>query len=96
MLVGGGGGRTREMRRDDRGPFSRSEYGFAHLNITNEKVIVKYIGRDGKALHSFERTRDGTVTVRDTTGTDQPTTHQLRTIQGIDPNKQSTTAPAGD
>lgn len=63
ILVGGGGASTRPMRNDRRGPFSRSVYGFADLQITPEKFTVKFVGRDDVIEHAFERTSSGTVRV---------------------------------
>ena len=63
ILVGGGGASVRTMRVDRRGPFSRSVYGFADLQVTNETLGVKFHGPDGQVYHSFERTKSGQVTV---------------------------------
>ncbi|HET6251790.1 MAG TPA: ankyrin repeat domain-containing protein [Tepidisphaeraceae bacterium] len=57
VIAGGGGAHSHPMRTDDRGPFSRSIYGFVHFDFTPEKVVVHYIGADGKPVHVFERSK---------------------------------------
>lgn len=83
MLVGGGGASTREMRRDNRGPFSKRMWGFAHLAITPEKAVVRYIGKDAAEAHVFERTTEGKVTVVSTTPSDKATNKPLKAVQGV-------------
>lgn len=63
ILVGGGGATTRAMRVDRRGPFSKSAYGFADLNIAPEKLTVRFFTAERKMIHAFERTRAGEVRV---------------------------------
>lgn len=63
ILVGGGGATVRPMRIDRRGPFSKSSYGFADLNITPTKLTVRFIGGEGQVLHAFERIKSGEVDV---------------------------------
>lgn len=73
VISGGGGKSIRPMERDDRGPFSTSSYGFAHLQLTPQKATVRFINDTGGTLHVFERTADGVVKVLSTVGVD-PTT----------------------
>jgi 3',5'-cyclic AMP phosphodiesterase CpdA len=80
MLVGGGGASTRPMRNDLRGPFSRSLQGFADLNFTPDRVIVRYIGVDGGVAHAFERTRGGKVKVLETTGSDRAVPRKVKDV----------------
>ena len=61
-------------RNDQRGPFSKSIYGFAHFQITPEKTIVRFIGEDGRMLHAFERNRAGSVKVLADSPSDKATT----------------------
>lgn len=89
LMVGGGGGRIRPMLVDNRGPFSRSIYGFAHFTVTPEKMTVHYVGEDGSDLHSFERTKAGKVTILSGTPSDKATTKKLKTLQGIEGNKRA-------
>jgi hypothetical protein len=87
LLVGGGGQNTRNMLRDQRGPFSRSLYGFAHLELTPERAIVKYIDPQGQIVHAFERTKAGEVKMISSTPSDKATNKPLKTVQGLDQKK---------
>lgn len=103
MLVGGGGASTRPMQNDSRGPFSRSIQGFADLNFSPERVVVRFVGTDGSVLHSFERTRDGKVNVLETTASSPAVPLTLKEITRPDAatkraaatRSTSTTKPAG-
>jgi tartrate-resistant acid phosphatase type 5 len=81
VLVGGGGKKLGVMRRDNRGPFSRSMLGFGNLVFTPDKVTVSFYDKDGNVVHSFEKARDGTVTILENTPSDKATTQQLRAIE---------------
>jgi hypothetical protein len=99
LLVGGGGAGTRSMRRDDRGPFSRSVYGFLHLNITRERASGRYLTSGLGVVHRFEQGPNGNIRVLSTTGRDQPTTKPLKVIQGFEeeatgPSTRAATRPA--
>ncbi|HZL34793.1 MAG TPA: metallophosphoesterase [Tepidisphaeraceae bacterium] len=83
VLAGGGGAHQHPMIRDNRGPFSRSIYGFVHFDFTPEQVTVRYIGSDGTVLHEFVRTKAGAVRVTKTTPSDPAIDHPLEAIQGI-------------
>ncbi|MDP9174013.1 MAG: hypothetical protein M3O30_09130 [Planctomycetota bacterium] len=83
LLVGGGGKKTGLMRRDNRGPFSRSMLGFADMVFTADKAAIKFIDREGKDVHRFEKTRDGTVENLFSTGMDKAATHPLKVLQGL-------------
>lgn len=68
-IVSGGGGKKRyAMYRDDRGPFAASTYGFLHLALTPERATARFVSHEGKTLHLFERTPDGRVDVKESTG----------------------------
>jgi 3',5'-cyclic AMP phosphodiesterase CpdA len=84
LLVGGGGANVRAMLKDNRGPFSRSIMGFAHLRLTPQRAVVTLVSKDGEVLHVFERSADGLVKVLASTPSDPATTKPLKTIQGID------------
>jgi hypothetical protein len=81
VLVGGGGKKLTVMRRDNRGPFSRSLMGFGNLVFTPDKLTVTYYDRYGDVVHSFEKSRDGTVKILSTTPSDKPTTQPLKAIE---------------
>ncbi len=84
LLVGGGGGGTRPMRRDNRGPFSRTSRGFLHLRLTPDHAVGRFVDEKGDELHLFDRDRAGKADVVFTTGTQKATTQPLKLIQGLD------------
>jgi hypothetical protein len=72
VVSGGGGAKLQDLRRDDRGPFSRVLHGFVHLKLTPERALVRFVSADGDIVHEFIREREGKVTVLTTTGRDKP------------------------
>ncbi len=73
IISGGGGAARKDMRRNDRGPFSRKLYGFVHMEIREEAVHVKYIdGLANSAVHEFVRKSSGEVAIIRTTPSDVP------------------------
>ncbi|MEZ0264906.1 MAG: metallophosphoesterase [Phycisphaerae bacterium] len=84
VQAGGGGAGTREMRRDNRGPWSARANGFAHLEFSPEKLTVRFVDKSGKPLHAFERTGEGKVTVVQqgrTDGAPKKTWEQLKAAE---------------
>ena len=60
------------MRRADRGPFSKSIYGFAHARFTASSAEIGLIdGLTGQAVHEFVRGTDGLTTIVQTTPSDK-------------------------
>jgi 3',5'-cyclic AMP phosphodiesterase CpdA len=85
LITGGGGKRPTKMRRDSRGPFSRSLNGFAHLHFTPQAATVKFTNaNDGKLLHHFTRTTTADIKVHMTTGRDKATNKPLLVLLGLD------------
>jgi hypothetical protein len=79
ILCGGGGREQKNMRRNDRGPFSRKLFGFVDLRFFADRVEGVYInGRDGKVVHRFVRERAGRMQVVQTTASDKPDKKQGR------------------
>ena len=72
VVSGGGGAKLQEMRRDDRGPFSRALHGFTHLALTPAAATVRYVSVEGEIVHEFTRSPSGGVKVLRTTGRDKP------------------------
>ena len=72
VLAGGGGAKTRAMKREDRGPFSRPLNGFFHLKLTPELATGKFISSNDEVVHEFTRTPNGKIAVIHTTGRDHP------------------------
>jgi hypothetical protein len=83
ILAGGGGAHSHPLIRDNRGPFSRSVYGFVHFDFAADHVTVHYIGTDGKPVHEFERSKAGEVKVLMTTPSDAGVAKPLEVLQGI-------------
>ncbi len=63
VLSGGGGARVREMKRQDRGPYGETVYGFSHLTLAQETLTLRHLDANGVQLHGFTKTREGKVTV---------------------------------
>lgn len=82
VQVGGGGASTREMRRDNRGPFSMRTNGFAHLAFAADKVTVQFVAKDGAILHAFDRTGEGKITVLKEGKRDAAAKDQLKALNG--------------
>lgn len=73
LVSGAGGAKLHELRRADRGPFSRSLHGFLHLSMTTNQARAAFISERGEVLHEFVRTGSGNVQVVQTTGMDRAT-----------------------
>jgi hypothetical protein len=82
IASGGGGQRLVAMRRDDRGPFSRSTYGFVHLTLTEDVAEARLIDSSGNLLHLFTRDRHGNVKVWSTSASDPRTYGWFRSLIG--------------
>ncbi|MDB5172092.1 MAG: metallophosphoesterase [Phycisphaerales bacterium] len=100
IVSGGGGARRRSLLRDNRGPYSRSDTGFAALRFTESAATVSLIDSHDKLLHVFERSTDGTIRILATSPSDKATEHPLKVIAGFDedpkhPATQPAAAPQG-
>jgi tartrate-resistant acid phosphatase type 5 len=84
ILVGGGGASTRPMIKDQRGPFSHSMHGFAHLQFTPDMLTVRFVDKTGKGIDEFTRTKEGKVSEISTIGMDKADPKPLNVIQGVD------------
>lgn len=85
MVCGGGGKKPTKMRRDLRGPFSRSLNGFAHLRLFPDHARVDYVdGETGQRVHQFRRSKSGKVEVVKIGGNDKASTQPLRVLLGLD------------
>lgn len=82
IVSGGGGQRLVAMRRNDRGPFSRSAYGFAHMTLTEKYAEVRFLDSSGRLLHLFTRTPEGKVEVWATSPSDPATSDFWRSLFG--------------
>lgn len=82
VLTGGGGAGGRDMRRDNRGPFSKREHGFTHFRLTPLKAVVDIVDLNGNLLHQFEKLPGGQVRVTVNSPSDKSTIHQLKSLLG--------------
>lgn len=62
LVSGGGGASTYGTTRSDRG-FSKQVFGFNHIHVNDQRILVQLIDDDGVCMHSFERDLKGTVKV---------------------------------
>jgi len=65
-------------------------YGFAHLQFGPDHAIVRFVDRDGNAVHIARRDVDSSIAVIDSTGQDSA---QPRTVKSIT-RPDAATAPA--
>jgi 3',5'-cyclic AMP phosphodiesterase CpdA len=94
VMAGGGGAKVRPMRVDKRGPFSKSQYGFADLQFTQRVARCRIVSLDGKVLHEFARHPDDQVTVTFTTASDVAVPRTPKSINRPDaPTTRATTKP---
>jgi tartrate-resistant acid phosphatase type 5 len=89
VLAGGGGKKPTKMRRDLRGPFSKSINGFSHLHILPDRALVQFVNAaNGEVVHQIERTHDGKVSVVVKGGNDKATNKPLKVLLGLDDDEQ--------
>jgi hypothetical protein len=62
VISGGGGARARSNEMDKapkgRGPYARAIYGFSHLQINRERLVLHHLDANGKRLHAFTKFPD--------------------------------------
>ncbi len=60
VLSGGGGARVREGKipENERGPFSEAVYGFTHLQVGRDQLIIRHFDPNGRQLHAFRKLPD--------------------------------------
>jgi 3',5'-cyclic AMP phosphodiesterase CpdA len=64
VLSGGGGARVRELKNKDRKmPFGTPVYGFSHLQLNQQRVVLRHVDANGKQIHAFEKGVDYTVKI---------------------------------
>jgi tartrate-resistant acid phosphatase type 5 len=95
VLAGGGGRKPTKMRRDIRGPFSKSMNGFSHLELFEDRAIVHFVsGEDARVVHEIQRTPDGQVSMLVRGKSDKATTQPLKVLLGIDLDEKKAAAAA--
>lgn len=63
VISGGGGARVREIKELRHGPFGIGIYGFSHLQINKDRLIVRHLDANRKQLHALSKTPDGKMTI---------------------------------
>lgn len=63
IVSGGGGASITKLKKPDRRIYSESTYGFSHLTIAKDKLVLRHIDPTQKQLHAFSRTLAGTVEI---------------------------------
>ena len=63
VVSGGGGASITQLKKPERKIYSESTYGFSHLAVTKEKIVLRHINPTQKQLHAFSRTLSGQVEI---------------------------------
>lgn len=63
VVSGAGGARLYDLDKNERGPFAQKVYGFNHLHMSPEQVMVRFLDANRKLLHTFTKTPEGKVEV---------------------------------
>ena len=61
VVSGGGGARIRPLKSDRRIPYGNNVYGFSHLQVGRERIVLRHIDANGTQVHAFTKLADGTV-----------------------------------
>lgn len=56
---GGGGANLYPIKEAKRGPYSGEAYGFTHMQMNAERIIVRHFDPNQKQLHAFSKTPKG-------------------------------------
>src|SRR4051812_24101529 len=84
LLTGGGGAKTRDMRRDNRGPFSKRTNGFTHFQLTPEKATANIVDLTGNTPHTSKKPPTEQTTTLTTTKSAPASKNQLKVLLGLD------------
>jgi hypothetical protein len=60
---GGGGADLYALKSPGRGPFSKQAYGFTHVQMNAERILVRHFDPNLKQLHAFSKTPQGKLSV---------------------------------
>ncbi len=63
VISGGGGAKLREIKSQRPARFAKSVYGFTHLQVSRERMLLRHIDPTGTQLHAFEKRLDFKVQV---------------------------------
>jgi tartrate-resistant acid phosphatase type 5 len=65
FLSGGGGADLYNLtiKPSKRGPYAQKVYGFSHLSATEKQLTLRHLDPNGRVLHAFTKTPQGTVSI---------------------------------
>jgi hypothetical protein len=63
VLSGGGGAKIREIKELKHGPFGQGIYGFSHLQVNKDKMVIRHLDANRKQLHAFSKTTAGKMEI---------------------------------
>lgn len=65
FVVSGGGGTTLRTKQEEKSTaknrFSQGVHGFTHLEMAQDRLIIRHLGVEGVQLHAFAKGKDGGV-----------------------------------
>ena len=61
VVSGGGGARIRALKSDRKIPYGKNVYGFSHLQVSRQRLVLRHIDANGTQLHAFTKLADGTA-----------------------------------
>jgi tartrate-resistant acid phosphatase type 5 len=61
---GAGGANLYEIQKPERGPYSAEVFGFTHLQINPDRIVVRHLDQDQKQVHAFRKTPSGKISVQ--------------------------------
>jgi len=60
---GAGGANLYEILKPERGPYSGEVFGFTHMQMNSERIIVRHLDTAQKQVHAFSKTPAGKVSI---------------------------------
>ncbi|MDX1945289.1 MAG: metallophosphoesterase [Pirellulaceae bacterium] len=63
VVSGGGGARVRALKSTRKTAFGKDVYGFSHLQIGPQRLLLRHIDANGAQVHAFAKYPDGTVKI---------------------------------
>jgi hypothetical protein len=60
---GAGGANLYEIQHPERGPYSGEVFGFTHLQMNAERIIVRHFDTEQKQVHAFSKTPAGKISI---------------------------------
>jgi len=60
---GAGGANLYEIQKPERGPYSGEVFGFTHLQMNKERILVRHFDPDLKQVHAFSKSPEGKMTI---------------------------------